>query len=45
LGKRSNIAGQPLCLGLGLARKLYGPLVVWTKLAHAADLGLQLLAP
>jgi hypothetical protein len=43
LGERSDVVCQPLCLGPGLARKLYGQLVVWTKLARAPDLGLQLL--
>jgi len=47
LGERSDVARQPMRLGLGLPRKrqLGGKLVVWTPLAGAADLGPQLLTP
>ena len=45
LSERSDVACQRLRLGLGLPRQLYGQLIGWTKLARAADLGLQLLAP
>jgi hypothetical protein len=45
LGECSDVACQPLCLGLGLAPKFFGQAAVWTKLARAADLGLQFLAP
>src|SRR5258708_15596289 len=45
LSERSDVAGQPLRLGLGLPRKLNGQFVVRTKLTRAANLGLELLAP
>jgi hypothetical protein len=47
LGERSNVASQPTRLGFGLPRKLQleDKIVVWTKLAGAVDLVLQLLAP
>jgi hypothetical protein len=41
LGERSDVAGQPVRLGLGLSSKLHGG----SKLARAADLGLQPCAP
>jgi len=39
LGERSDVAGQPMRLGLGLPgkRQRDGELVVWTPLAGAAD--------
>src|SRR5271166_2567617 len=46
LGERSDVASQPIRPGLGLPRKLQldDKPVVWTTLAGAVDLGLQLLA-
>ncbi len=47
LDERSDIAGQPMRLGLGLPgkRQLGGEPVVWTPRVGAAHLGLQHLAP
>ncbi len=47
LGERSDVAGQPMRLGLGLPRKrqLGGKPVAGRTLAGAADPGLQRLAP
>ena len=47
LGERSDVAGQPMRLGLGLPgkRQRDGELVVGTPQAGAAGLGLQRLAP
>ena len=44
--ERSDVAGQPMRLGLGLPRRpqLGGELVIWTPLPGAASLGLQRLA-
>ena len=45
--ERSDVASQPMRLGLGLPRRLQlaDKLAVWTPLAGAADPGLQRLAP
>jgi len=42
LGERSDVAGQPMRLGLGLPREhqLRGKLVFWTPLVGRIDLGL-----
>jgi hypothetical protein len=47
LGERSNVAGQLMCLGLGLPgqRQLGGELIAGTMVAGATHLGLQRLAP